>query len=208
MAKNWFSAGWWKAAWFKSDWFTGIDLSVEPPALPTRVFQEELEPYYPTFVRSPVGSAEDYTGRLIDVLAYDGAIARGEVLLDQTLAQPAESGKICTGIQKLAQRVLLELLTERGTMMYLPDRGTNFMYEARTGCFRTQLDIYGAMSRALVDVRRNLRLEESSSDSDDERYKTAEIIQVVYTPGEAKIWVRVHSQDDNAVGLLPISVTL
>lgn len=150
----------------------------------------------------------DYAGRTIDVLAYDGAVARGEILLDQTLAQSAEGGKICAGIQKLAQRFLLELLTERGTMTYLPERGTDFMYEARTGRFRTQLDICGAMSRALVDVRRNLRLEESNTNPDDERYKSAEILQVVYTPGEAKLWIRVFSQDNNAVGLLPIRVTL
>lgn len=150
----------------------------------------------------------DYVGRTIDVLAYDGAVARGEVQLEQTLALDGQSGKICTGIQKLGQRFLIELLTERTTMPFRPTRGTDFMYEARIGRFRTQIDVYTAMSRALVDLRRNLQAEESDSDPDDERYLGAEIISVEYVPGEAKIWLRVYSQDANAVAILPISVTL
>ena len=71
-----------------------------------------------------MSTVADYVGRTIDVLAYDGAVPAGEVLLEQIMAQPGEGGKIATGMQKLAQRFILELFTETGSQLYFPNRGT------------------------------------------------------------------------------------
>ena len=54
-----------------------------------------------------------YIGRSIDVLAFRGGQRAGDVLLEQSLADQFSTGEICTGLQKLAQRFILALLTER-----------------------------------------------------------------------------------------------
>jgi hypothetical protein len=135
-----------------------------------------------------------YIGRLYDVLAYRDGTSSGEVELDQHLVDTGSGGEICTGIQKLAQRYLLELLTETGSMQYQPVRGCDFMIEARSGYWQSSLDVNSSFSSAKVDIAANLRAEESLEDSDDEKYKDAELINVQFVPGYANITIRLTSQ--------------
>ena len=151
----------------------------------------------------------DYTGRQIDVLAFDGATPRGEVALQQTLAQPGEGGKITAGIQKLAQRFLLELLTEQGSMLYNPHRGSTFMTEVRLGLLRTQVDVYGSFARAVDQITDNLIGDESASDPLDERFASAAINSIAVAPGAAHIYVSLTSRDGTARPvILPIALSL
>lgn len=136
----------------------------------------------------------DYIGRTIDVVAYDNIQPSGESLLQQTLAQPGEGGKIITGIHKLVQRYILELLTERGSIPHLPLRGCQFMEQARLGFFQTSFDVLASFSASQVDVRQNLQLEESISDPDDERFLSAELLTVTLTNGNASVTVQVTSR--------------
>lgn len=156
-----------------------------------------------------MSTVADYQGRTIDVLAYDGATPAGEVLLEQVMAQPGESGKIATGMQKLAQRFILELFTETGSMLYFPERGTLFLTEARRGLFRTQADVFASFARALVDIQRNLQLEEADTDPPDERYQTARILDVTFIDGVASVRVFITSRAGSARQvILPINVSL
>jgi hypothetical protein len=136
---------------------------------------------------------EDYIGRTVDILAYQGATSSGKTLLTQSLVTEDSSGQITTGAQKLAQRMLLELLTETGTIPYLPDRGCEFMVEARQGVWRSPLDIQSAFSAAMTDVENNLKIEESANDPADERFESAELKAVTLTAGEASITIQVNS---------------
>lgn len=138
-------------------------------------------------------SVSEYTGRTVDILAYQGAPGLGEVLTLQTLAQTGHGGQICTGIQKLAQRFLLELLTEVGTLAYQPTRGCQFMLDARLGLFQNQYDVLASFSASLVDIQRNLQAEESEADPDDERFDSAEAISVTFQPGDASITAQITS---------------
>ena len=148
-----------------------------------------------------------YAGRTTDILAFEGAKAFGSALLDQTLALEGEGGKVCAGIQKLAQRFLIELFTERGTLTYQPTRGTDFMTRAKQGSLRTSQDVLAAFSAALVDVRRNLQAEESEDEPDDERYQDANILSVFTQPGEIKISLEVFSLAGSSRKVIfPISV--
>lgn len=151
----------------------------------------------------------DYTNRLVDVLAFDGATPFGEVMLEQTLCQPDQGGKITAGIQKLAQRFLLELLTEKGSMAYHADRGTWFMRDAKMGYLRTQLDVHGSFARALEDVADNLIKDEVDTDPDDERFGDAEITSIAVSPGLAKIYMTLWSRAgrDRAV-TIPLTISL
>ena len=131
---------------------------------------------------------EDYVGRTIDILAYfTDNVGTGEVQLEPSLTANNTGGHLTTGIQKLAQRFLLELLTERGSMTYAPTRGSGFMRDARLGIMLTPLDVMTSFSAALTDIRRNLQLEEKDTDPNDERFDRAEIISVALTGGNASV---------------------
>ena len=138
---------------------------------------------------------QDYVGRKIDILAYyTDETGVGEVQLEQKLAPQGTGGLITTGIQKLAQRFLLELLTEKGSMIYNPTRGCDFMKEARLGYLRTPLDVMASFSAALSDVKRNLQLEEKATDSADEKLASAEVLSVNLVGDKASVSVQILSQ--------------
>lgn len=150
-------------------------------------------------------SVAEYVGRTVDIAAFQGMTLREKVLLRQALADPGLGGTIVTGIAKLGQRFLLELLTERGSMLYKERRGSTFMLEARRGSIRTQADLMAAFSRALLDVSRSLAAEEQETDAADERFGDAEIINVALFSGRAVVYVRVSSQDPQARVILPVA---
>lgn len=151
-----------------------------------------------------------YVNRTADLLAYQADNVAGEQLTVQSLhGDGAHSGRITTGIQKLAQRFILELLTEAGSMKYNPTRGCDFMTTLRVGGVQSQLDLFVAFSSALVDVRKNLQAEESETDPDDEKYDSAEIINVTFSPGEAAVYVKINSvAGDSRTVIAPINTVI
>lgn len=138
-------------------------------------------------------SVAQYVNRQIDLLAYQGAKERGEVQLAMALAQSSNSGQICVGVQKLAQRFLIDLLTEKGSIPYLPDRGCLFMTEARQGYWSNPLDVHTAFAESLTDITNTLQLEESDADPADERFDRAELISVTIGGGDASVTIKVFS---------------
>lgn len=138
-------------------------------------------------------AASDYIGRTIDVMAYQGVMPSGEVLLSPELVTEQTGGNVCAGVQKLAQRFLLELLTEKGSITYSPDRGCEFITDARLGVFRTSADVLASFSSALLDIENNLLEEEAEDDPDDEKYASAEVLAVNLIPNRASIHVRLFS---------------
>ena len=61
-----------------------------------------------------MSTVADYVGRTVDVVAYQGSGLGGERQLTQSLGREEDGkGQINTGIVKLGQRFLLELLTEQ-----------------------------------------------------------------------------------------------
>lgn len=136
---------------------------------------------------------KDYAGRTVDYLAFDDAKATGNTLLTQTLVKAGQSGALITGIEKLVQRFLVELLTEQGSLDYLPGRGTFFMTALRAGVVRTSQDLFSAFSSAEVDIRNNLRQEEDITDPADERYGSAELISASLFGDTATLSIRVLS---------------
>ncbi len=139
-------------------------------------------------------SIADYLDRTVDVLAFQGAEPTGEVLLEQTLAQANQGGQICTGVQKLAQRFLLELFTERGSMPYLPLRGTDFLPRALRGELRNQSDVLVAFSNSLIDIRNNLQAEETGNEPLDEQYAGAVVESIAVASDLVKLYINVASR--------------
>lgn len=154
-----------------------------------------------------LGSVAQYVGRQADLVVFHGVAESGESLLEMSLAEEGGSGKIVAGPQKVAQRFLLELLREKGTMPLRSSGGSDFMTEARMGLFRTAIDVMGAFARAVVDIRTTLQAEESDSDPDDERFQDAELVSAEVSASQVSIRVRVLTRaGESREFLFPLKV--
>lgn len=148
----------------------------------------------------------DYKNRRYDILALRGAARTGKTLLTQNLFDEDSSGQICTGVQKLAQRWILEFLTETGSMQFLLQRGCDFMTSVRRGRMRTEADVAAEFNFALIDIQRNLLAEETDEMPDDERYNGAELTALAILPGFLQLTVKIMSRaGDSRAVILPIS---
>ncbi len=136
---------------------------------------------------------EQYLGRTFDVMAFQGVTTRREAKLSQELFDTEAAGRICTGIQKLVQRFLLELLTRRGSMTFLPDRGCDFLTQAARG-FRTEMDVSVEFALAIVDISRNLQAEETDEWPDDERFADAELTGILLSSSQLSLSIRLTSR--------------
>lgn len=125
----------------------------------------------------------DYVNRKYDYLGLQNTTGPGDRRLGLELFNKDTSGQITTGAQKLAQRWLLEFMTERGSMPGLPSRGSSFMRTARTGGFRTPLNVRTEFAVSDLNIKNNLRAEETDDMPDDERFGSAEITNVAILPG-------------------------
>jgi len=137
---------------------------------------------------------QSYIDRTVDYLAFDNAKVSGDALLTQSLVQDGQSGALITGIEKLVQRFLLELLTEQGSLDYQPTRGTFFMTSLRHGIVLTSGDLFSEFSAAELDVKENLKLEEDFlTDPEDERYAGAVLVSASLFGDTATLNIQVSS---------------
>jgi hypothetical protein len=139
-------------------------------------------------------SLQDYAQRKYDYLGLRGVNPNKEAKLGLELFNASSNGQICTGVQKLAQRWLLEFMTETGSMPGLPDRGCEFMVHVRQGRLRTQIEIQALFSATELDVRRNLQREEYDDMPDDERLAFAELLSSAILPGYVQIRVKINNR--------------
>lgn len=151
-------------------------------------------------------SEVDYQGRRFDLCALPGARSAGESQLTQSLF--VDGGAVCTGIQKLAQRWVLELLTEQGSMaLHLADRGCTFMTAVRSGRLRQELDVSTEFNFSAAEVRQRLLDEETDDMPDDERLESATLQQLSLLPGTIVLSVLITSLAGDAASLvLPLPV--
>lgn len=150
-------------------------------------------------------SLQDYVNRTYDYLGLQGATdAPGQLGL--TLVTENNSGQICTGIQKLAQRWLLEFFTETESMPGLPGRGSPFMTFVRTGQIRTNLDAGSLFSSAELDIRKQLQAEETTAMPADERLNYASLESLTILPGYIQLRVKINSlAGDSRSIIVPVS---
>src|SRR4029078_12886904 len=92
----------------------------------------------------------------------------GESLLVQQLAGVDNFGSICTGVQKVAQRVVLRLFTVLGSMLSSPSEGCRFMTEMTAGTFRSTVDVFASFSEAKAIIIEQFRAETTDLDPLDE----------------------------------------
>lgn len=146
-----------------------------------------------------------YIGRSVDYLALTDSLTV-DTLLDQKLIYPGNSGFLITGIRKLFQRFIMELLTEQGSQLYQPERGTLFFTKIRYGSIRTTQDLAAAFVEAELTARINLQLEESLTDPADERYDEARLVASTVALDQVNMTIEVTSlAGTNFTAIAPIS---
>lgn len=149
----------------------------------------------------------DYANRKYDYLALRNVQPVGSAQLQFELFNATDSGQIAVGVQKLAQRWLLEFLTDQGSMPGLPTRGTNFMSNVSNGNARNSGDLRVLFNSAAFDASVNLRAEEDDTWPADERFSASVLVNIAFTPGYANLRVEIVSEAGTARGIiLPISI--
>lgn len=157
-----------------------------------------------------MSTAADYLTRRADVLAFRAELPlfRGrEQLLTQALVRPGDGGALIAGVEKLAQKILLILLTKVGSRLYAPAEGTTFMREAARGAWRTPADVSTSFYAARLAVSRQCRDSEATADPLDERWGTLDLIGVALFGDQVTIRLRLVSAAGAAYEFLtPITV--
>lgn len=105
----------------------------------------------------------------------------------------ADGSAAVTGVEKLAQRAMLELLTRRGSLALLPRRGSSLPAAAASGLIRTEVDVYQQFAFAATDVEANLRAAEVDSDPPDERLRSFTLVRASTAGGALALEVRIES---------------
>ncbi len=154
------------------------------------------------------GTIAQYGGRTVDFLAFDGMKVKGDTQLIQALVLPGQSGALITGIAKLVQRVLLELLTERGSLIYAPTRGTLFLTKIRAGMIGTSQALFAAFNAAELELRNTLKTEEDKLvDPADERYSQANLLSASLFGDVATLAIKVQSMaEDSRTVIYPLRI--
>jgi len=154
----------------------------------------------------------DYATRRADMLAFHGIFPqlRGrEQLLSQELVRPGSGGELIAGIEKLAQRVLLILLTKVGSRKFARTEGTTFMLDAQAGRWRTPADVSESFYAARLDVSRQCRATETSSDPADERWGSLDLDGITLSGDKVSLrLVLVSAAGTTYKFMTPISVPI
>lgn len=157
-------------------------------------------------------TAADYRNRRADVLAFRGIFPqlRGrDQLLAQEMVRPGDGGQLIAGIEKLAQRVLLVLLTKIGSRRYAPLEGTTFMIEAERGGWRTVADVTQSFYSARLDVSRQVRAIETPDDPADERWGSFDLDGVTLVADKVSLRLSLVSAAGTAYTFMtPITVPI
>ena len=151
---------------------------------------------------------QPYIDGTYDILAFRGTKIAGEFLTDQSLADEQSSGQLTTGIQKMSQRFLLRLLTERGTMTYRPDEGTDFMRRLRLGQIRTEDALRSAFVIAEIRIKAQFGRDERDDDPAEELYDRATLTGVIIFPGFANLGIELRSRAEQAQLVLPVPIVI
>lgn len=90
--------------------------------------------------------------------------------------------KLNDGIQRLGQKFLLELLTEQGSMLFLPNRGCSFLTRLLKKA-KTEFDVIVSFAASKKQLKRNLISDETIFTQADERYVDSTIDKIIMEDG-------------------------
>jgi hypothetical protein len=139
---------------------------------------------------------------LVDIKAFH-FLPDGRVV--QSLADETTSGELVSGATKLAQKFFITLMTQRGSVPYLPKQGTIFFNRFSVGLFSSDADVFVNFAAATVDLGPQLRNEQTIDDPPEEQYVRSAVEQVFISPELVDMRVRVVNKlADGIVFLVPL----
>ena len=109
----------------------------------------------------------------------------------QTVQSASIPSRRISGIEKLGQRFIIELMTEIGSLSYLPQRGCDFVTAVRRGYVLSEFDLYATFAAAVLQASTNLQAEDRESDPDDEKLAGAQLASVTVGPDAVRLGVSV-----------------
>lgn len=137
-------------------------------------------------------SVTDYISRTYDASAFQDVPPPGEVAeLTQALANSKTAGSIVTGVQKVAQAAVIELLTPKGSKKFDSDAGTDFITKLLRGELRTELDVFAAFNFAATRIIRKFRADRKDSDPDDEVLTKLSLDRLALSGSQATLTISV-----------------
>ena len=126
--------------------------------------------------------------------------ADGGVFATQALADSMDSGRTVVGMEKLAQRFLLELLTPTDEIAQ-ETMGCPFIDRLTTGNFSSESDVFVAFSSAAGLVVSRLKEAETADDPDNERIASVRAVSLTLANGAMRLAIRLTNQAGTASNL-------
>lgn len=115
-------------------------------------------------------------------------------------------GEYVRGIELLGQMYIMELLTVKGSMKYLPLRGCGFIPRLRRA--KTEFDIMVAFCAADHAIERSLRRDVTSKTPRSERYSSATISNIMLDGDSVQLQLTITNQDGQFIHLTTPSLQL
>lgn len=133
--------------------------------------------------------------------------AHAYLVTDQRLWELDGTGRAVTGILKLAQRVLLDLLTVKGSKPFDTNAGTSLLNFVRQGRIRNEIDAHTYFQYAVGELQQNMQDEETTDDPPDERFASLSIISLTFTPLQLAYSLKLLSMSgDSRTLTLPVPI--
>lgn len=122
---------------------------------------------------------------------------RKDILLfkDDKLSLGGQS--MVSGTRLLAQRAVLELLTDEGSMPYLPDAGCSFRRRLKHGI--TEFDVTIAFAAARAKIKRRLNADITAETPPQERFANMRLNEVILDGDYISLNITVFSRAKTAV---------
>jgi len=127
-----------------------------------------------------------------DIAVFQPAVKPGDESAQQLWAD-ANTGLVVTGIVKLAQRFLLELLTVRGSMPFHLERGSALLQFVREGRIRNEVDAHTYFQYAVGQIEPNLYADELATDPPEELYTSVDVLGVTFSRDVLSYRIKLNS---------------
>jgi hypothetical protein len=144
----------------------------------------------------------------LDLLVFGGYVPNREYRSTISLFDAQIGSQACTGVIKLAQRWLLEFLTERGSQVNRPTRGCGFMTSFRRGRLQTEASVDAEFRFSETEILQNLADDESADTPLDEKLAAATLDRITVIPGSLWLAITLTSQAGSSRSVsVPVGTT-
>jgi hypothetical protein len=125
----------------------------------------------------------------------------------QQIAGPGDTGRIITGSDKLVQKYVVILMTEKGSIPYAPKRGSNFINILKMNGMYTEADFLTAFAGAQLDL--SSQLKPKPTDPSDEQFKKATVKNITITSDTISLMITIFTAAGTGIQVtVPITFVL